>query len=230
MARFAFGGGLSDWTFTVGDEVVVGALTGRAVVAVGEVDVTFWSAETGGSQYSDLRDTDGQPIVSVLSEDGNGVRAVGQIPPFVGPDDVKKMWAQAADGPRALMVTTDAADATGDVGTILPPLSVSGLIAVGAGQHRLYNDTTVTLTIAALRASLGTPGTTDTVLDLNRNGSTGFPTQADRPTIPSGQNTSGRIVPTDLMQLAPGDFVTVDIDVAGNGARDLVVQLLAMRG
>lgn len=233
--RFNFGGGIADWTLAFGDTVTIGApgaeMDGQFVVAVGDQQIRFFTDEQTGDQYDDLLGPDGSPTSLIVSEDGTGFRALGQIPPFKGPDNIKRMWAQAGDdGPRALMVTTDAADATGDVGTILPPLSVSGLLTVGTGQHRLYNDTTSVLTVAAVRASLGTPGTTETRIDINRNGTTIFPVQAEMLIFAAGQNTTGRVVPSEPPQLVPDDYITVDVDAAGTGARDLVVQLLAMRG
>ncbi|MFG3710877.1 hypothetical protein [Micromonospora sp. NPDC047730] len=229
--RFSFGGGIADWTFAHGDEVVIGAFTGNNAVVVGGVAITFWSDEQAGTQYDDLLDTDGQPITVVLSEDGAGFRSKGQIAPFRGPDGITKMWAQAGDnGPRALMVTTDAADTTNDPGTVWPPLSIAGLLSVGTGRHRLYNDTESNLTLASARATLGTPGSVDTVLDINRNGSSIFPAQTGRLTIAAGQNTSGKMAPLEVVQLNPGDYITVDVDQTGGGAGDLVVQLLMMQG
>ena len=103
--RFLFGGGAADWTFVPdGDQVVVGDLTGEHAVIVGGVQVTLWSAETGGVQYADLLDTDENPIAAVVSEDGTTLRSLGQIPPFWGPDNVPELWAQAADGPRSLLL------------------------------------------------------------------------------------------------------------------------------
>ncbi|MER7331656.1 MULTISPECIES: hypothetical protein [unclassified Micromonospora] len=233
MARYMFGGGIADYTMILGDTVTVGGFTGHPVVAVGGQPVTFWTAEEGGSQHTDLLDTEAQPVSTVLSEDGTGIRAVGQIPRFSGPDGITTMWAQAGDGPRALMVTTDAADATGDIGTILPPLSVSGPVTTGVGVHRLYNDTTATLLIAGVRASVGTAPTGGSVIvDVNRNGTTIFAAQSERPTIPAGGNTTGKVVPADVTTLVPGDYLTVDVDPdgGGTGAANLVVQILVTKG
>lgn len=231
MARYKFGGGIADYTMALGDTVTVGALTGQAVVAVGGQAVTFWTAEQGGSQHTDLLDIDAQPVSSILSEDGTGLRAAGQIPPFQGPDGVTTMWAGAGAGPRALVVTTDAASASVEVGTILPPLSISGAVSAGAGTHRLYNDTTGTLLIAGVRASVGTaPTGTALIVDVNRNGTTIYPTQANRPAVAVGANTSGKVTTAEVTGLSPGDYLTVDVDQAGTGAANLVVQILVTKG
>lgn len=230
MARFMYGGGIADYTMALGDAVTVGGFDGQNVVAVGGQSVTFWTAEQGGSQHVDLLDSDGLPTSTILSADGTGVRARGQIPPLSGPDGVTAMWAQAGDGPRALMVTTDAADATGDPGTILPPMSVSGAVSVGTGRHRIYNDTEATLLIAGVRASVGVaPSGLPLIIDVNRNGSSIFATQANRPSVAVGANTSGKVTTADVTSYAPGDWLTADVDQAGTGTQDLVVQILVTR-
>lgn len=223
--RYSFGGGIADWAFstvTVSGTADLAQLTGSAVV-------TFWTTETGGSQYTDLLDGDGQPISTVTAADGAGTRAKGQIPPFKGPDGVTKMWAQAGTGPRALMITTDAADATPEVGMILPPLSAAGPVASPRqGKGVLYNDTTSTLRLDAVRASVGTAPTTAYVFDVNRNGVSVYSNPADRPSILVGATTSGRVTPTEMVVIAPGDYLTVDVD-AGAGAEDLTVQIAVSR-
>jgi len=227
MSRFPFGGSIADWTFGTVDGVDD---VDNLVQVVGGIPVTFWSAEVGGVQHTDLLTADGAATSSITSAAGDvvGGRATGQIPPFFGPDAVPRMWAQAGTGPRALMVTT--APDGDDLGMILPPLSVPGTAAAPAiGRARLYNDTGITLTIAALRASVGTPPTTTAVVvDLNRNGQSIFTDPADQPVIAVGAYTSGRITPVDLVIVAPDDYLTADLD-AGAGWTDLTVQLLVTR-
>ncbi|MEU7905323.1 hypothetical protein [Actinoplanes sp. NPDC049118] len=226
MSRFPFGGGVSDWTFATVDGI--NDIDNLAQV-VGDIAITFWTAEVGGTQHTDLIGPDGQPTTTITSTpDGVvGGRAVGQIPPLQGPDGVKRMWAQAATGPRALMVTTD--PGADDLGLILPPLSVPGTATAPAtGRARLYNDTAATLLVAAVRASVGSPPTIDTIIDVNRNGTSIFSTPGNRPVIAAGDYTSGKVVPLDLVLLAPEDYLTADIDT-GAGWTHLVVQVLATR-
>lgn len=225
--RYPFGGGIADWTF--GAATVSG--TPDLAQLAGGVTVTFWDAQTGGTQYTDLLDLDGNPIVAVVSSSGDSDTTVGQIPQFLGPDEVRSMWAQAGTGPRALMVTTSTNAGSTDPGTLLPPLSVIGPISVGAGEHRLYNDSTGVWRIAAVRASVGTPPAgSPLVIDVNRNGTTIFPTQTNRPAVAPGDNTSGRNTLAEVTELLPGDYLTVDVDQVGADAADLVVQILITRG
>lgn len=102
MARYPFGGSLVDWTFARAEEV---AGVPNLAQLVGGVQVTFWNAESGGTQYTDLLDMDGEPITYVTSSDGSDGYEIGTLPMFQGPDDIKKMWADAG-GQRALMITT----------------------------------------------------------------------------------------------------------------------------
>lgn len=223
MARYTFGGGIADWAFST----VTVSGTANLAQLTGSASITFWSAETGGVQYTDLIGPDGQPAASITSSDGTGGRALGQIPAFAGPDGIRSMWAQAGTGPRALMVAVE--DPTDDVGTILPPLSVAGTVTAPAvGKGRIYNDSTATLQVVAVRASVGTAPTTALVVDVNRNGTTIYSDQANRPSIAVGANTSGKVTPAELVTVAPGDYLTVDVD-AGAGAADLVVQVLVTR-
>lgn len=101
MARHSFGGDIAGYT--------IGAGTGGAATLVGGATVTFFSAQTGGSQYTDLAlDASGTtPISSVTSLDGSSGTALGQIPRFWGPDNITEMWASAGGGPRTLIAATD---------------------------------------------------------------------------------------------------------------------------
>lgn len=102
MARHLFGTSGPDWTFSLG--------VGNAVIAASAV-LTFWNAETGGTQYTDLQDLTGNAITSVTSSSGLDGRTVGTVPPFRGPDLVWAMWAQAgASGPRILLTAVDIGD------------------------------------------------------------------------------------------------------------------------
>lgn len=110
MARYWFGTGIADYAFTAA--TVSG--TADLVQAAGGAPITFWSSETGSTQYIDLLDEDGVAVTSVPSSSG-GPRAAGTIPPVQGPDNVKWMWASAGGGPRLLMFgQVDAVDRNGD--------------------------------------------------------------------------------------------------------------------
>lgn len=114
-------------------------------------------------------------------------------------------------------------------GMILP-YSLTGTVATGTGKHRLYNDTGVPLIIRAVRASVGTaPTGTALIVDVNKGGSSIFTTQSNRPTIPAGANTSGKVTAINTTALADGEYLTVDVDQVGStvAGADLTVQILA---
>ena len=78
---------------------------------------------------------------------------------------------------------------------------------------------------ADLRAATAPTGAS-IVVDVNKNGTTIFTTQANRPTVAAAGNVSGQAVP-DVTSLAVGDYLTVDIDQVGStiAGADLVVVL-----
>jgi hypothetical protein len=108
------------------------------------------------------------------------------------------------------------------------PYSYLGNLSVAVGTFRLYNDTGATWTITGVRASVGTaPAGTSIIIDISKNGTTIFTTQANRPTIAAAANTSGNVTNMDVTTVAVGEYLTVDIDQTGStttGA-DLTVQV-----
>lgn len=113
-------------------------------------------------------------------------------------------------------------------GKIPPPATVftmSGAVATQVGGARLYNDTGRTLTISAVRASLGTAGSTDTTVDINKDGTTIFTTQANRPNLAAAAVTVKSVAP-DVTTWEDGSYLTVDVDAAGTSADTLTVTVV----
>lgn len=104
--RFWFGQSPTDWTMVLGAETESNGVKLRPAIAAGPIEVTFWDAATGGTQYTDLLDASGEPITHVTTADGTGTLQVGTIPRFQGPDGVMALWADAGGGARYLMVAT----------------------------------------------------------------------------------------------------------------------------
>ncbi|MFI1194092.1 hypothetical protein ACH4T9_12655 [Micromonospora sp. NPDC020750] len=115
MTRYWAAGGPSDYTIVTGDTATIGVppndKTGKAVVTLGGVEVKWWNTETGGMQYTDLRDSTGAAVSSVLSSDGSDGRGLGQIQRVQYPDGITGAWASADGGPRVWM-TADVGDET----------------------------------------------------------------------------------------------------------------------
>lgn len=107
-----------------------------------------------------------------------------------------------------------------------PPFSFPGTVSTVVGGGRYYNDSGRTLTIMSVRSAVGTAPTGQSLIcDVNKNGTTIFTTQANRPTIAAAGTTSGKITNMDVTTLADGDYLSVDVDQVGSGVAgsDLVV-------
>jgi hypothetical protein len=101
------------------------------------------------------------------------------------------------------------------------------VVAVGTGALRLHNDTGATWTLLSIRAEVVTaPSGGSVVVDVNKNGTTVFTTQANRPTITTGNTTSGKVTSMDVTSVADGDYLTVDVDTATSPAARLQVTVV----
>ena len=130
--------------------------------------------------------------------------------------------AQAGLAGKANTSHTHTASQITDLDTAMPPVvttrtfSTTGPVVVTTGAHRLYNDTGGTLTITNVRASVGTaPTGAALIVDVNKNGTTIFTTQTNRPTIA----VSGFTDTADAIQVSAwpvGEYLTVDVDQIGS--------------
>lgn len=115
-----------------------------------------------------------------------------------------------------------------NLGTLFT-FSVTGSVSAATGKHRIYNDCGTALTIRAVRASVGTaPAGSALTVDVNKNGSTIFSTQTNRPSIAAGSNTA-KAPAINTTSIADGEYFTVDVDAVGSttAGADLTVQILA---
>jgi len=72
-------------------------------------------------------------------------------------------------------------------------------------------------TIVDVRARILTAPVGSTfIVDVNKNGTTIFTTQANRPTVADGENVSSTTAP-DVTAVAAGDYLSVDVDQIGSG-------------
>ncbi len=84
--------------------------------------------------------------------------------------------------------------------------------ATGTGTHRLYFKNAATITNVS--ASLGTAPTGSTyIVDVHKNTTSIFPTQANRPTITASGFQDDATLETTA--ISAGDYLTVDIDQVG---------------
>jgi hypothetical protein len=92
--------------------------------------------------------------------------------------------------------------------------SLEGLLTVDSGNLRFYSPGT--MTIAEVFIAVNTAPTGDSIIvDVNKNGTTIFTTQANRPEIADGANSDTSGTP-DVTALAKNDFLTSDVDQIGS--------------
>jgi hypothetical protein len=105
--------------------------------------------------------------------------------------------------------------------------SKAGALTTGAGTFRWYNDSGQTLTFREVRISAGTaPTGAAIIVDVNKNGTTIFTTQSNRPQIAISGNT-GTTTTFNVTTIADGDYITIDIDQIGStiAGSDLTAQV-----
>jgi hypothetical protein len=100
-------------------------------------------------------------------------------------------------------------------------------LTAATGTTRLYNDTGAAWTLQSIRATVETaPSGGSVVVDVNKNGTTVFTTQANRPTITTGNLTSGKVTAINVTAVADGDYLTVDVDTATSPSANLTVTIV----
>lgn len=126
MARHRFGS-TADFVITLG--------AGDAATLEPGTSVTCWNAASGGTQHTDLTDTDGTTPIpgGTLTTDSTGA-----VPEFFGPDGVRSLYldANSGSGPRRRTLATDIGeDLTTAEAAALPKSTVDlvGDLIVGTG-------------------------------------------------------------------------------------------------
>lgn len=119
-----------------------------------------------------------------------------------------------ANGPAVL--TTIGAAAASHTHTSLKEkdYTVSGTLIVSTGVARIYFKRAVTVTNIMAWVTTQPTGAA-VIIDVNKNGTTIFTTQGNRPNIAVSTNTDLTSVP-DVTSFAAGDYATVDIDQIGS--------------
>lgn len=126
---------------------------------------------------------------------------------------------RVAVGADGKVLKADSAAAAGmswqdDLALLMFPYSYTGNVTTVTGTFRLYAERAMTIT--AVRASVGTaPTGSSLIVDVNKNGTTIFTTQSNRPTITAGTNTATAAA-INVASMAIGDYLTIDIDQVGS--------------
>ncbi len=112
----------------------------------------------------------------------------------------------------------------------LPSFTKNGVLFTTTGTLRLPVDGTYT--IVGTRLTVGTaPTGASVIVDVNKNGTTIYSTQSNRPTISAGANSGGPGSTPDVTSLAAGDYLTIDVDQIGStvAGSDLVVSVIVSK-
>ena len=107
--------------------------------------------------------------------------------------------------------------------------SITGAVAVATGKSRIYLEGAYV--VETVRAAVNTaPAGAALVVDVNKNGTTIYTDQSDRPSIAAGTNSATGNDPA-VTTLAAGDYLTVDVDQVGSTAAgaDLTVTVRVRR-
>ena len=120
-----------------------------------------------------------------------------------------------------------------DTATIITTLTfaVVGTLAVGTDKApTILAPCTLTITKVKLVVKTAPTGAA-IIVDVNKNGTTIFTTQANRPQIAAGATTGDSGTP-DVTALAETDKLTIDIDQVGSGTAgaDLTVEIVCTQG
>lgn len=129
-------------------------------------------------------------------------------------------------GPQGPQGPQGPAGTNGTNGTTEISFSIPGTLTTGAGTMRWYFTGNVTITNVI--ASVGTaPTGASLIFDVNKNGTTIFSTQANRPTITANAFSDLSSTP-NTTTFASGDYITVDVDQIGStvAGADAVVRIV----
>ena len=84
------------------------------------------------------------------------------------------------------------------------------------GQIKGYVPSPMALQITGIKAiAITAPTGADLILDINKNGTTIYTTQANRPIIPAGDTSVVADLPDDI-DLLEDDMITIDVDQIGS--------------
>jgi hypothetical protein len=217
---------------TIGAALVAGS---NITITVNDAGDTITIAATGGSSFTaeDARDAIGAALVAganvtiTVNDAGDTITIAAATDPEVVRDTI---GAALVAGTGITITVNDAGDTitiAAAVAKHTAAIKYDGTISTGVGATRLYNDTGATWTIYAVRATVETaPTGGQVIVDVNKNGTTIFTTQANRPTIAASGLTSGKVTNMDVTTVADGDYLTVDIDTTTAPAANLTVQIV----
>jgi hypothetical protein len=198
------------------------------------VDLRFAGFASGGeASVIDWDDILNVPLVFPPDGSTNPTKWLKSAPPTVD-DDIttgyakSDIWIDQSNGDAYICI--DNADGAADwlrVGSGSGDYSfaVDGRLAVATNVPNAFI-VTKDVEITACYIYCKTPGTaSSTIVDVNKNGTTIYTTQANRPTLAYNDANGWASSIPDILTFAAGDVITLDIDAIATRAEDLVVAL-----
>ena len=131
-------------------------------------------------------------------------------------DGTSSQWVEFSYGGIGIQGPTGPTSTTpGPRGQSTMPYARQGTLTVTNGVSRFYFP--YSATILGVSAAINTPAVgANIIIDVKKNGTTIFTTQANRPTIIAGAYaTASEVTNMDITSIASGDYVTIDINQVG---------------
>jgi hypothetical protein len=224
--------GTSGLVLDTGTQTIAGAKTFTSQVTASGTGASFTSLISGGTYtaflgasstttaYSLYTYTDGGGYTFVIRQDGRmmyhdgeDMTTKGHI--IVGGTGGARNLAVGANG-TTLTADSTAARGVAWVDNMTPVIfSVNGQLGVAAGVSRIGVEGNYT--IKGVRARVDTaPTGTSIKVDVNKNGTTLWSTQTNRPDIAVSTNASSYVTNMNTTTLASGDYLTMDVDQIGS--------------
>lgn len=186
-----------------GDTIVVGI---AASATTTDNAITIYD----GASYAFTVDNRGR----IMAYDGAAFTTKGSML-IAGGTGGGRVLAPGSDGAS---LTMDAAQSYGAawVDQMVPLIfSVNGQLGVAAGVARVGVEGTYV--IKGVRARVDTAPTGSSIkVDVNKNGTTIWSTQTNRPDIATSSNASSYVTNMNTTSLSSGDYLTMDVDQIGS--------------
>jgi hypothetical protein len=194
-------------TQTAGDNTTKLATT-AFVAALGALKANLASPTFTGTVAGITAAMVGAPALSVVTTKGDLYAATGS-----------GAVARLAVGANGTVPRANSANANGwetANSNQSKEFGFTGTAVVQAGTMRWYNRTGRTLNVVGCWVSANTAPTGAAILvDVNKNGTTIYTTQGNRPTVAISGN-GGVLTTPDITTIADGDYITADIDQIGS--------------
>ena len=95
-------------------------------------------------------------------------------------------------------------------------LSSDGVLSAGTGKDRWQAPHSGEITNVVATVGVA-PATTPITIDVNKNGTTIYTTQANRPVVPAGalESVDATVAKPDVQRFDKGDTISIDLDTVG---------------